>query len=199
MNDWWPLLTRWAMWPTALSALLGFAAFAVVLSPVEWFCRRRARPRRGRVTDLLFWAFNPVVGKAATFATVAALVSWLMRLEGRAFDVTSLDGWGPVGLQPLWFQAAEALVLADFVFYWMHRLFHTTRLWPFHAVHHSPEHMDWLSSMRFHPVNDIISRVAQAVPLVLLGFAPAAVLSAVPVVVVFIVVTHTDVPWTWVR
>jgi sterol desaturase/sphingolipid hydroxylase (fatty acid hydroxylase superfamily) len=51
--------------------------------------------------------------------------------------------------------------------------------------------------MRFHPVNDVVSRVCQAVPLVLLGFAPAAVLCAVPVVVAFIVVTHADVPWTW--
>jgi sterol desaturase/sphingolipid hydroxylase (fatty acid hydroxylase superfamily) len=70
-------------------------------------------------------------------------------------------------------------------------------LWPFHAVHHSSEHLDWLSSMRFHPVNDALSRVCQAVPLVLLGFAPAAVVCMIPVVVAFIVVTHADVPWTW--
>jgi sterol desaturase/sphingolipid hydroxylase (fatty acid hydroxylase superfamily) len=51
--------------------------------------------------------------------------------------------------------------------------------------------------MRFHPVNDVISRIVQAVPLVLLGFAPFAVVCAIPVVVTFIVVTHADVPWTW--
>jgi sterol desaturase/sphingolipid hydroxylase (fatty acid hydroxylase superfamily) len=196
MDGCWPLFTRWAIWPTALSAVLGFVAFAAVLAPAEWVCGR-GRRGRGVRTDLLFWLFTPVVGKAATFAVVTGVVTWLMRLTGRELDVASTTGWGPVGAQPLWLQAVEALVLADLVFYWLHRLFHTTKLWPFHAVHHSSAHLDWLSSMRFHPVNDVISRVCQAVPLVLLGFAPAAVLCAVPIVVVFIVVTHANVPWTW--
>ena len=197
MDDWLLPAARWAIWPGVLSAVLGFLAFAVVLGLAEWACGRPARPRRGLRTDLLFWAFTPLVGKAATFAAVTGVVSGLLALDGRALDVTSAVGWGPVGRQPLWLQAVEALVLADFVFYWTHRLFHTTRLWPFHAVHHSSEDLDWLSSMRFHPVNDIVSRVAQAVPLVLLGFAPLAVVCVIPVVVVFIVVTHADVPWTW--
>ena len=197
MDQTWVMLTRWAIWPTAISALLGFAAFAVVLSPAEWFCGRRERPRRGLRTDLLFWAFTPLVGKAATFAAVTGLVAWLMSLSGRELDLTSPEGWGPVGRLPFWLQAVGAILLADLVFYWVHRLFHTTRAWPFHAVHHSSERLDWLSSMRFHPVNDVASRLIQAVPLVLLGFAPVAVLCAVPVVVAFIVVTHADVPWTW--
>jgi sterol desaturase/sphingolipid hydroxylase (fatty acid hydroxylase superfamily) len=197
MDTSWVLFTQWALWPTALSAALGFVAFAVVLGPAEWFCRRSVTPRCGLRTDLLFWAFTPLVGKAATFAVVTGLVSGLLALNGRALDLTDTSGWGPVGRQPLWLQALEALVLADLIFYWVHRLFHTTRLWPFHAVHHSSEQLDWLSSMRFHPINDVVSRVVQAVPLVLLGFAPVAVVCVIPVIVVFIVVTHADVPWTW--
>jgi sterol desaturase/sphingolipid hydroxylase (fatty acid hydroxylase superfamily) len=57
--------------------------------------------------------------------------------------------------------------------------------------------MDWLTSTRFHPINDVVSRTFQAVPLVVLGFAPAAVMCAIPVVVAFIVVTHASLPWTW--
>jgi sterol desaturase/sphingolipid hydroxylase (fatty acid hydroxylase superfamily) len=197
MDPLWSQFTRWAVGPTVPAAALGFAVFAVVLGSIERAYGRPDRPRRGVHTDLLFWAFTPLVGKAATFAAVTAVVSWVLARSGRELDVTSADGWGPVGRQPLWLQSAEALVLADFIFYWTHRLFHTSRLWPAHAVHHSGERLDWLSSMRFHPINDVVSRLAQAVPLVLLGFAPVAVLWAVPVVVVFIVVTHADVPWTW--
>jgi sterol desaturase/sphingolipid hydroxylase (fatty acid hydroxylase superfamily) len=197
MDTSWELFTRWALWPTALSAVLGFAAFAVVLGPAEWFCRRSNAPRGGLRTDLLFWAFTPLVGKAVTLAVVTGLVAALMALGGRELDITSTAGRGPVGRQPLWLQALEALVLADFIFYWVHRAFHSTSLWPAHAVHHSSERLDWLSSMRFHPINDVVSRVVQAVPLVLLGFAPVAVVCAIPVIVVFIVVTHADVPWTW--
>jgi sterol desaturase/sphingolipid hydroxylase (fatty acid hydroxylase superfamily) len=109
----------------------------------------------------------------------------------------STEGWGPIGRQPLWLQAIEVLILADFIFYWVQRAFHGGRLWPFHAVHHSPTQLDWLTSMRFHPVNDVLSRTCQAIPLVFLGFAPIAVVCMIPVIVVFIVITHANIPWTW--
>jgi hypothetical protein len=47
MNGWWSLLAYWAIWPTAFSILLGFAAFAVLLSPVECGSSRRSSTRRG--------------------------------------------------------------------------------------------------------------------------------------------------------
>jgi sterol desaturase/sphingolipid hydroxylase (fatty acid hydroxylase superfamily) len=180
--------------------VVSFVLFAVILVPIERFCQppaKRSASRVGLRTDLLFWVFTPLIGKSATYAAVTAVVAMLMCLTGRELDPFSATGWGIVGQQPLWLQAVEVLALADLIFYWTHRLFHSTRLWPFHAVHHSSEQLDWLSSMRFHPVNDIVSRTCQAVPLVLLGFAPAAVVCAIPVVVAFIVVTHADVPWSW--
>jgi sterol desaturase/sphingolipid hydroxylase (fatty acid hydroxylase superfamily) len=196
----WTHLTAWTLRPTPFTAAVTFALFAAILGPLERLCRPFAagRSRRpGLGTDLLFWVFTPLVGKAATYAAVMAVVAGLMRLTRRDLDPFSESGWGLIGRQSLWLQTFEVLLLADLIFYWTHRLFHTTRMWPFHAVHHSSEHLDWLSSMRFHPVNDIVSRVFQAVPLVLLGFAPAAVVCAIPVVVTFIVVTHANVPWTW--
>jgi sterol desaturase/sphingolipid hydroxylase (fatty acid hydroxylase superfamily) len=197
MDMTWAQLVRWAVVPTPLVAAAVFAGCAAVLWPLEWAAGRRPGRRPGLGTDLLFWAFVPLAGKAATFATVVAVAAGLMELTGRDLDPFSCAGWGPVGRQPLWLQAAEVLILADFVFYWTHRAFHATRLWPFHAVHHSSTRLDWLSSMRFHPVNDVISRVCQSVPLVLAGFAPAAVVCMIPVVVAFIVLTHAAVPWTW--
>lgn len=196
----WAQLTAWALRPTPASAAVSFVLFAVALVPLERLCRAPRRGRAGRPglrTDLLFWLFTPLIGKAATYAVVSAAVAGLMRAFERDLDPLSRVGWGAIGRQPLWLQAVEVLFLADLIFYWTHRLFHSTRLWPFHAVHHSSESLDWMSSMRFHPVNDIVSRVFQAVPLVLLGFAPATVVCAIPVVITFIVVTHADVPWTW--
>ena len=196
----WSQLTMWALRPTPVTAAVTFGIFAAVLVPLERLFRplsRGSARRPGLFTDLLFWVFTPLVGKAATYAAVTAVVAGLMWLTDRELDIFSGTGWGAVGRQSLWLQTLEVLILADLTFYWTHRLFHTGRMWPFHAVHHSSEHLDWVSSMRFHPVNDIVSRVFQAVPLVLLGFAPAAVVCAIPVVVTFIVVTHADVPWTW--
>jgi sterol desaturase/sphingolipid hydroxylase (fatty acid hydroxylase superfamily) len=51
-----------------------------------------------------------------------------------------------------------------------HRLFHRGRLWPFHAVHHSSEELDWLSSVRLHPINQALSQVIVVAPLAILGF-----------------------------
>lgn len=199
MNATWTNAVRWALEPSPLVAALAFAMFALVLGMAERFGRGRPAPARrlGRITDLCFWAFTPLLGKIATLWVVTATVSALMTWTGRDADPFSTVGWGPIGEQPFWLQVIEVVVLADFVFYWAHRAFHSGRLWPFHAVHHSSPHLDWLSSMRFHPVNDIVSRVAQAIPLVLLGFAPASIVIAIPIVVVFIVITHADVPWTW--
>jgi len=43
-------------------------------------------------------------------------------------------------------------LLFDFVGYWTHRFYHEIPiLWNFHAVHHSTEHLDWVSGFRAHP------------------------------------------------
>jgi sterol desaturase/sphingolipid hydroxylase (fatty acid hydroxylase superfamily) len=199
MDFTWSELAEWAARPTPIVLAVAVLAFACVLSPLErlWPARRQPIRRRGFWTDVVFWAFTPLVGKLITFTVVTAVVAGLFSWFGRSFSLISTEGWGPIGRQPLWLQAIEVLILADLIFYWAHRAFHGRRLWPFHLVHHSNTHMDWLTSMRFHPVNDVISRTCQAIPLVLLGFAPAAVMCMIPVVVIFIVVTHANVPWTW--
>lgn len=40
------------------------------------------------------------------------------------------------------------LLIADFGYYWMHRLMHTAPLWPTHKWHHSPTYMYWLAGCR---------------------------------------------------
>jgi len=51
-------------------------------------------------------------------------------------------------------------------------------MWPFHAVHHSSEDLDWLGSLRVHPVNDFVNKLMQAAPLLLVGFNPTVRCSA---------------------
>lgn len=71
---------------------------------------------------------------------------------------------------PLWGQFIILVICADFVLYWSHRAFHEVpRLWPFHAVHHCVEHMDWLAGSRNHIVQTIVDRSLAMIPLYLLG------------------------------
>ncbi len=79
--------------------------------------------------------------------------------------------------QPLWLQFAEALLVFDTGTYLAHRTFHAVPfLWRFHAIHHSSEQLDWISSFRNHPVDLMISRLMSLLPIFALGFSADAVL-----------------------
>lgn len=88
-------------------------------------------------------------------------------------------------------------MLGDFLLYWIHRWFHGPRLWRFHAVHHSSEQLDWLSSVRGHPVNDLVGNALLLFPFLLLGFGPSAAASAGPALGIFALLGHADVDWDW--
>ena len=75
--------------------------------------------------------------------------------QGLSFDdfrhtITTRQTWA--SSLPVWLQIPLILLLADLLAYWSHRLFHGRWLWPFHAIHHSSKTVDWLSSVRLHPV-----------------------------------------------
>jgi sterol desaturase/sphingolipid hydroxylase (fatty acid hydroxylase superfamily) len=76
---------------------------------------------------------------------------------------------------PIWGQVLLLAMAADFVLYWNHRMFHEVGfLWKFHAVHHSTEHLDWMSGSRSHLVYMICERCLVMVPLYLLGASKEA-------------------------
>jgi sterol desaturase/sphingolipid hydroxylase (fatty acid hydroxylase superfamily) len=118
-------------------------------------------------------------------------------------DAASLRAFaasGRAGLlqrQPAWLQVAEVLLLGDLLGYWSHRLFHGRALWRFHAIHHSSTSVDWLSSVRLHPINDVVGRVLQAVPLFLLGFRPTILAGYVPFLSFYAVLLHANLRWTF--
>lgn len=48
------------------------------------------------------------------------------------------------------------LLVYDFSVYWVHRLLHTSVLWPAHAVHHSDTDMHFLTWSRGHPAEQFV-------------------------------------------
>lgn len=194
------------MSPTLASALISLVVLAVVFWPLErlWAARpEQPRWRRDHPTDLAYWFFTPLVTRAVTraalvlavIATAAALGLPLDKASLRAFAATGREGL--VQRQPVWLQALEMLLLGDLIGYWTHRLFHGRALWRFHAVHHSSTRLDWLSSVRLHPVNDVVGRLAQALPLLLLGFPPTLLAGYVPFLAFYAILLHANVRWTF--
>ena len=176
---------------------VGLAAAALLFVPLEhfWPARRAGRLPRGTGLNLTYWFFTPLFTKVVTNAALAGILVGVFAALGRPIDESILDGFGPLARQPLWLQTLEILLVADFADYWTHRVFHTSRAWRFHAVHHSPEEMTWLSAGRMHPVNDLVTRVVQVAPVALLGFAAKGVVLVVPALVAYVILLHANVKW----
>jgi len=158
--------------------------------------------REGLGTHLACWLFTPLITRWLTRLAVTTAVILLALRAGVPLDGESIRAWASgtnavVRSWPIALQVLAVLLLGDVVGYWMHRLFHGRSLWRFHAVHHSSTEVDWLSSVRLHPVNDVLSRVAQVIPVLLLGF-PATILAAyVPFLTFYALLLHANVPWTF--
>lgn len=179
--------------------VIGLLLVGALMIPLErlWPSVRGQRIlRRGWRVDLVYWLFTPLVTRAVTRFVVGALLVIAVAVLAKGATVQSLmAGHGPIGRQPKWLQAIELLLLMDLVGYWTHRWFHGGWRWRFHAIHHSPVELDWLSSVRLHPVNDLLSRIAQVTVAVGLGFAPLVLAGAAPVLTLWAIFVHANVDW----
>lgn len=187
--------------PTLTGIAIAFVILFVAFRTFELMrARERRLPvlRRGLATDTAYWLFTPFVTKAITRVSVAAIaIPFALIVYGKVNRDLLEHGFGLLGRLPLWVQAIAILIIGDFVGYWMHRAFHGEQLWRFHAIHHSSVDLDWLSSVRLHPVNDALMRIVGVLPVLLLGFAPIAVAGIVPVLTVMAILVHANLDWDW--
>lgn len=151
-------------------------------------------------TDLGWWFVTPLATRAVSdlailLGVVALAVVVQLPLDGPSLRAALAQPRGLVVGWPTWLQVVVVLAVGDLVGYAVHRAFHRGRLWRFHAVHHSSTRLDWLSSVRVHPVNDVATRVVQAVVILALGFPSGVVAAYVPFLVLYALLLHADVTW----
>jgi sterol desaturase/sphingolipid hydroxylase (fatty acid hydroxylase superfamily) len=187
-----------------LGYILGPLLVVLFLSATLGYVERRygARPPRlrARGTDLAYWlaqawVFNP----ASKWMVIAALLPFsviVSVLRGRPLAMLAA-GHGPVLALSGWARALLALLVVDFVGYWMHRAMHRAPLWRAHAIHHSSQHLDWLSAARNHPVAEVLPRVAQGWVVIAIGFPLDTLAWAAPLIAVYALVLHAELPWTF--
>jgi sterol desaturase/sphingolipid hydroxylase (fatty acid hydroxylase superfamily) len=168
------------MWQGAL--LVGAV---VAVMAWEWRCPRRvpSAPRSVR------W-----LGNAALGALAISLTAWLAPLVTvGAAGLASAQAWGLLHQAPLpWIVSLSLSVLAlDLVLYAQHRVLHASRaLWRLHRVHHADVDVDATTALRFHPAESLISRLAPAAAVLLLGAPVEAVILSEVLVTVSGVFTH---------
>jgi sterol desaturase/sphingolipid hydroxylase (fatty acid hydroxylase superfamily) len=108
-----------------------------------------------------------------------------------------------VAAWPLWQRILAGLVVGEIGFYWGHRWTHEIPfLWRFHSIHHSAEHVYFLTSARAHPIDNVFIRLCGLIPAYILGVAspltPTG--SLVPVLIVLVATMwgffiHSNLRW----
>jgi sterol desaturase/sphingolipid hydroxylase (fatty acid hydroxylase superfamily) len=57
--------------------------------------------------------------------------------------------------------------------------------------------VDWLSSVRLHPVNDAVTKIIQVLPLYWMGFNGLALAAFVPLLTFYAILLHANVSWSY--
>ena len=169
--------------------VLNLLLYSAVFVPLErLFALRAEQPvfRRQWPVDLTYFFINSLLIEVLTILTLKpALI---------LFD-WARPGWF-VGSLPLLVQVPALLLVADFTQYWVHRTFHAVPfLWPFHAIHHSIEEMDWLAGSRLHLVDVIVTCGLTYVPIFVLEFSERALMVYVFLVAAQATFIHANVRW----
>lgn len=173
-----------------------FAAFAA-LAAVAPNVRGQKAWRSGMLTDLGYWFLTPPLYTILYLATLYAILIGVAGKTPQQAREYIGEGSAWVAALPFWIQVAGILLLSDVLQYWLHRLFHRGALWRFHAIHHSPREVDWLSSARFHPFNYYVSFTVPGVLCALAGVPAQAFAIIAGFNAAFSYLVHANLNWTF--
>ncbi|MEP6571803.1 MAG: sterol desaturase family protein [Gemmatimonadota bacterium] len=149
----------------ALHALGTLTAWTAGLFVVFYFLERWDGAEPGRywsrhfATDLLYRLFY---GGGIIRLFIYVPLAAVLHLQGFPQPLVSLDRI------PGWILLPTTVLLSDFLGYWLHRFEHSRYWWRFHRVHHSQEHLTFLTGYRHHPFDWILGD-SMTLILILLG------------------------------
>ncbi|MFT6773201.1 MAG: sterol desaturase/sphingolipid hydroxylase (fatty acid hydroxylase superfamily) [Paracoccaceae bacterium] len=164
----------------------------VVLSALAVALELRIPWRREDKADGLRWLQAGVLLMIGVLATrlILPIGAFAIGLYAEAAGIGLLNR---IGL-PVWAGFALGLLALDFGEYARHALLHRFgALWRLHRVHHSDEHLDASSALRFHPLEIMSEAAVQAGIILALGIPAYAVLVFLSVSLVFNVWEHANI------
>jgi WD40 repeat protein/sterol desaturase/sphingolipid hydroxylase (fatty acid hydroxylase superfamily) len=173
-------------WSAGLAVGFGILGCLMPCNPgMYWWKNLRAA-----ATDLIYRFVVPL------FTRMILRTMLLIGVLTLLFGTKEPQLW-PMGTLPVWQQCLAILLIQDVMLYWIHRLFHTRPGWKFHAVHHSPKVLDWMSTSRFHPVNDVLEFVVVDVAVLLMGFPWETIFLLAPFNIIYSAMVHANLNWTF--
>jgi sterol desaturase/sphingolipid hydroxylase (fatty acid hydroxylase superfamily) len=111
--------------------------------------------------------------------------------------LTALAAGHSLAWRPAWWRGASGLgldlLLLDGLIYWWHRWNHEWRLlWRFHGVHHLDRFLDSTSALRFHFGEVLLSALARACAILLIGFPLSSIIVFETLVLIATIFHHSD-------
>ncbi len=152
---------------------------------------------RETADDVLYYFVNVLFYAGLSMALLKGTLTTVAPAQAPAALKAIHDGWGWMPRLPLAAQIVVMLLVTDVIQYWLHRAFHGARLWPFHAIHHGAEHVDWATTFRVHPVNYLAYSTSVAVLTQVMGFSPLVFVILAPINFVHAALVHANLNWTF--
>ena len=168
-----------------LKQLLLVALIAVPLQALWPAIKRPAKFRSYEFwLDLVYW-FQGIW---------LALLSFYALVDVAVAAVYGTGAWFPALRQlPLWAQVLAAVWAFDFLVYWRHRWEHEFAvLWSFHAVHHTAEKVDFLTTTKLHPFEVALGMLFNAM-VIKIGLHPGPATLAFAIYLYYNYYIHTNV------
>ncbi len=188
------------MLSSLLTTAAWFAICMIVFSVLAMLLPLHPRQplwRRESYLDTVYWFLPSIVYAPISMMMVVAGLYLMHGGDEQRIEAFINQGYAPLASQPLWLQFVLLLVISDFIQYWIHRVFHRSAFWKFHAIHHSPKSVDWMVAARFHPINFIVSSMFVGTLMVMLGFSPVLFAMMVPFNYLYSGLVHANVKWTF--
>jgi sterol desaturase/sphingolipid hydroxylase (fatty acid hydroxylase superfamily) len=177
-------------------------AVFIALAWIERVATRRSlfgRPPAELVTDLCYWLSAPILRQFEKVLVATGLAAAAVWLDAAAPNALAA-GYGPLSRLPLPLAALVAIMISELASYWLHRAMHRVPfLWRFHAVHHSSPTIRWSSAGRTHPLNEVVNYLSGVLPCLAVGLPLRAVVSLLPVMTLWSVMSHSDLKWNFGR
>lgn len=151
--------------------------------------------RKDLYLDFKFTIVNSMAVKLPIILSVWSVTHALSVIFNIHINV--LKGYGFISVLPLIPYFILLSLLHDLVNYLVHYCFHHTRLWKFHAIHHTSKELDCLSLFRMHAIELYILHGIRTTILLAIGFSMPAIFAYGGLYGFFGLLVHSNINFTF--
>jgi len=140
---------------------------------------KKSRDKKETFANFGIWLVNRPLRAFVTGSVFLAILSLIKPLAFFSIPVN-------------WMTAGLTLLVADFIYYWNHRLSHQIRLlWAYHSVHHSSGEFNLSTAIRLPWLGNAADALFY-IPAVVLGFNPLMLAISKAIVLLYQYWIHTE-------